>query len=421
MKIIFYFVICYLLLMRRKKIIIINIFYIYRPGQILFQKEFYFQIVNQKISEKISNLAQKLFDEFYKQNKYLITIYVFSFLILVIDLTSLLISLNSAGIFKDKINGFNSWVLVLPVLIEWFITLGFYISFRYRLKKLKKKIKKLITDKKNRLKCYNEENSELLFKSLKFQGKHFKNSKFKNLLKSILLFLFPIVIKTAIFKNVRFKDIFSASASLIYGYNYIFDLIKLIIKKRKQCLYMNKLLKITNGYKSINNSETRNVEQDNNISLDDIDLNVNDNDIYERNSKMKATLGENYLNISFMVIKGILGILFIIYFTTIGEKLDGVNNSCTWIVLFIPYYICFLPALLFCLLHCFSLYSIYQKKIWKVIITIFPCFFTFVSNCVIIPLKLENRITLNSCFITVIFIVGTIFLLLHLLVLNKKL
>jgi hypothetical protein len=406
--------------MRRKKIIIINIFYIYRPGQILFQKEFYFQIVNQKISEKISNLAQKLFDEFYKQNKYLINIYVFSFLILVIDLTSLLISLNSAGIFKDKINGFNSWVLVLPVLIEWFITLGFYISFRYRLKKLKKKIKKLITDKKNMLKCYNEENSKLLFKSLKLQGRHFKNSKFKNLLKSILLCLFPIVIKTAIFKNVSFKDIFAVSASLFYGYNYIFDLIKLIIKKRKQCLYMNKLLKITNGYKSINNSETRNVEQDNNISLDDIEIYMNDNAIYERNSKMKSILGEHYLNISFMVIKCILGILFIIYFNNIGEKLDGKNNSCSWIILFIPFYICIVPSLIFCILHILSLYSIFKGNIWKVIVTIFPCLISFIANCVIIPLKLENRISMNSSFITIFFVIGTIFFFLHLLVLNKK-
>ncbi len=389
----------------------------------MFQKEFYFQIVNQTISEKISHLAQKLFDEFYKQNKYLINIYVFSFLIIVVDLTSLLISLKNAGVFKDKIDSLNSWILVLPILIEWFITLGFYISFKIRLKTLKKKIKKLITDKKKMFKCYNEENSEFLFKSLELQGRHFKNSKFKNLLKSILLFFFPIVIKTVIFKNIGFKDIFTLSACLYYGFNYIFDLIKLLIKKRKQCLYMNKLLKTTNGYKSINSSDNIkiNAEQENNITLDDIDINISDNVLYERNSKMKAILGENYLNISFMVIKGILNILFIIYFSKIGEKLDGVENSCTWIVIFIPSYICFLPALLFCILHCFSLYSIYQKKIWKVILTIFPCFLTFVVNCVIIPLKLENRITVNSFFITLLFIVGTIFFLLHLLVLYNKL
>ena len=358
----------------------------------------------------------------------MINIYIFSFLILVIDLTSLLINLNGAGIFKKKVTSLNSWVIIFPLLIEWFITLGFFISFKIRVKKLKRKIKQLINDQKKYLKCYNKKNSDRLFKSLKLQGRHFRNSKFKNLLKSILLFLFPIIIKTAIFKDVSYEQIFSVSASLFYGYNFIFDLIQLIIKRRKQCKYKDKLISesLNNPYKSIDadinhsNIQENNNEQDNNISLDDIEFNINDNVIYERNSKMTSKLGEQYLNISFMVIKGILGLLFITYFNTIGEKLDGKKNSCSWIILFIPFYICIVPSLLFCILHILSLHSIFKGKIWKVIVTLFPCLFSFIVNCVIIPLKLENRISLNSSFITIFFVIGTIFFFLHLLVLNKK-
>lgn len=343
----------------------------------------------------------------------------------------MLINLSSAGIFKTKIKSLNSWIIVLPLLVEWFITLGFFISFKIRLKKLKAKIKELIKEKKKYFKSFNEENSDKLFKSLKLQGRHFKNSKFKNLLKSILLFLFPIIIRTAIFKDIGYKEIFAVSASLFYGYNFLFDLIRYIIKRKKQCKYRDKLVleNLNNSYKELegndNNHSNMNDpnEQDNNhnISLDDIEINLNDNAIYERNNKMKSKLGEQYLNISFIVVKGILGILFIIYFSTIGEKLDGKKNSCTWIVLFIPFYICILPALLFCILHILSLYTIFKGNIWKVIVTIIPCFSAFLANCVIIPLKLENRINLNSSIITGIFIFGTIFLLLHLLVLNKKL
>ena len=286
----------------------------------------------------------------------------------------------------------------------------------------------MITDEKKFLKCYNKENSERLFKSLKLQGRHFRNSKFKNLLKSILLFLFPIIIKTAIFKNVGYEQIFVVSASLFYGYNFIFDLIQLILKNRKQCKYKDKLIleNLNNPYKSLDGNDNNhlnlqdNNEQDNNISLDDIEIYINDNAIYERNSKMKSILGEHYLNISFMVIKCILGILFIIYFNNIGEKLDGKNNSCSWIILFIPFYICIVPSLIFCILHILSLYSIFKGNIWKVIVTIFPCLISFIANCVIIPLKLENRISMNSSFITIFFVIGTIFFFLHLLVLNKK-
>lgn len=359
----------------------------------------------------------------------MINIYIFSFLILVVDLTSLLINLNNSGIFKKKIISLNSWILIFPILIEWIITLGFFISFKIRIQKLKIKIKKLISDKKKYFKCYTKENSDRLYKSLKLQGRHFKNTKFKNLLKSILLLLFPIIIKTAIFKNVGYKEIFSVTASLFYGYNFIFDFIQLIIRRKKQCKYKDKLIleSLNNPYISLdafennNHSNLQENNENNNLSLDDIDINANDNAIYERNSKMRSKLGEVYLNISFMVIKIILGVLFIIYFGTIGEKLDGNKNSCTWIVLFIPFYICILPTLLFSILHIFSLRPIFKENIWKVVITILPCLLTFIPNCVIIPLKLENRININSYFITIFFSVGTIFFLLHLLVLNNKL
>ena len=315
-------------------------------------------------------------------------------------------------------------------MIEWFITLGFFINFRYRAKKLKSKINEIIADRKKKLKYYREENTNIILKSLKFQGRHFKNTKFKNLLKSILLFLLPIILRKAVFRNAGFKEIFTVSASLFYGYNILIDSIHFGIKKRKQCLYNKKLSleQLNNPYKSINANDSNsnfheNIEQDNNdrICLDDIDLNLNSNEIFERNIKLKSNLGENYLDISFLLVKCVVGILFIMYFSTIGEKLDDNKGSCTWIILFIPFYIFCFISLFFCILHCLSLYSIFKEKIWKPVLTLLPCIITVISNCVIIPLKLENRIALHSAFITVFFTAGTIFFLLHLLVLNKKL
>ena len=210
-----------------------------------------------------------------------------------------------------------------------------------------------------------------------------------------------------------------------YGYDIIFVIINIIIKTRKRRLYNHELMSnnIKNSYNSICigdlNSNQENNEQDNNVSLEDIDINVNDNAIYERNSKMTSIIGENYLNISFLVVKSFMGILFIIYFTRIGEKLDDKTSSTTWVILFIPCYILFLPVILFCIFHCLSLYSNFKNKIWIPIITIFPCIFTFVANSVIIPLKLDNKITFHEAFITVFFAMGTVFLLIHLYVINK--
>lgn len=323
----------------------------------------------------------------------------------------------------------NLWILALPAIIEWIITLGFFINFKMRKKKLKSKINKLIEERKKMIQCYNNERKRKIIKIFKLQGKHFKNSYFENLLITILLFLFPIIIKNVIFKSLSFKEILCVSACLFYGYTIIYELIYLIIKTKKRREYNTQLLSNKNNlYKSVDGGENiynqendKNEQDNNNVSLEDIDINIttNDNALYERNIKLKSKIGNNYLNISFLVIKILSAIFFIIYFTSIGEKLDDKTSSRTWTVLFIPFYICFLPILLFCILHCLSLYSTFKDKIYIPILTLFPCFFVFVANCVIIPLKLDNKITFHETFITVFFIIGTIFLFIHLMILNK--
>ena len=370
-------------------------------------------------------MTQKLYEKFYKQNKLLVTIYSFIFIFLIVDLISLLISLSANGVFKQKFEDSSYWELMLPIIIEWFITFGFFINFKIRKRKLNSKVKQLIEERKKNFKCYNNERMEKILEILKLQGRHFKNTYFEQLLITILLVFIPILIKSFIFRKIAFKVIFSVSATLFYGYDIIFELIKIIIKMRKQSIYNKELKnkKKENCYNSINNMESSNSQennvQDNNITLEDIDININDNYIYERNNKMKSIISENYLNISFLVMKSFMGILFILYFTRIGEKLDDKASSTTWIILFIPCYISFFPILLFCIFHSLSLYTIFKGKIWIPIITLFPSYFVFVANCVIIPLKLDNKINFREYYITIFFIIGTIFLIIHLTILNK--
>ncbi len=305
--------------------------------------------------------------------------------------------------------------------------MGFYINFKIRKKKLKKKVKQIIDDKRSKLKCYNKNRALKISKILKLQGRHFKNKYFENLLITILLFLIPIIIKNTILRKTGFKTIFSVSAILFYGYDIILYLIKMIIKLRKQRIYNKELIKKIDGnsYNSLDNIDNNNIqenngqENNNNVSLEDIDININENVIFERNKKMTTIMGENYFNISFLLAKSFMGILFILYFTRIGEKLDNKMNSTTWVILFIPCYIFCLPVILFCIFHILALYSKFKEKIWIPVITIFPCLFVFIANCIIIPLKLDNKISFHETLITIFFAVGTIFLLIHLYVLYK--
>ena len=372
-------------------------------------------------------MTNKLYSKFYKQNKFLVTIYSLSFLFLVVDLTSLLLTLSQRGVFKKQAESSSTFVLAIPIIIEWLITLGFYVNFQIRKKKLKKKVKQIIDDKRNRFKFYNKERLAKIAKILKLQGRHFKNTYFENLLITILLFLIPIIIKNTILRKVGFKAIFSVSAILFYGYDIMLNLIKFIIRLSKQRKYNKELYRKKDGntYSSLDNGDNsknvqeNNIQDNNNVSMEDIDVVINDNALYERNSKMKSILSEKYLNISFLLVKSFMGILFIFYFMRIGEKLDDKTNSTTWVILFIPCYIFFLPVLLYCIFHILALYSVFQEKIWIPIITIFPCLFVFIANCIIIPLKLDNKINFHEVLITIFFVIGTIFLLIHLYVLHK--
>jgi len=319
---------------------------------------------------------------------------------------------------------------MLPLLAEWAITLGFYIHLKKRKYNIKKKIKKLINDKKNSIKLFSKERAKQFRKTLKLQEKNYNNNYFEKFLFNVMLYIFPILLKLIVFKNLGFKIIFCLVAVIFYGYDILSEIFKFFCKIKKQRKYNKELLndiKNKNKYQSlevvadIHNNST-NINEDNNVSLREIEIVnncIDENTIYERNKKMKSKFGEISFHIAFLLVKVVLEILFIIYVTRIGEKFDDMNASCSWTILFIPFYLCSLPVLLFCILHCLSLYKIFKKKIYIPILTVTPCLLSFIINCVIIPLKLDGKISLHEAVIPIIFLIGTIFLIVHLLILKK--
>ena len=262
------------------------------------------------------------------------------------------------------------------------------------------------------------------------QEKNYNNSYFEKFLFNVMLYIFPILLKLIVFKKLGFKIIFCFAAVVFYGYDIISEIFKFSCKIKNQRKYNKELLndiKNQNKYQSLevvvdNQNNSMNLNEDNNVSLRDIEIDnicTDENTIYERNKKMKSKYGEISYHISFLIVKVVLEILFIIYLTRIGEKFDDLNASCSWTILFIPFYLLLLPVLLFCILHCLSLYKIFKKKIWIPIITVTPCLLSFTVNCVIIPLKLDKKISLHQAVIPIIFLIGTIFLIAHLLILKK--
>ena len=141
---------------------------------------------------------------------------------------------------------------MLPLLTMWSITLGFYIHLKKRKTTIKNKIKNLILEKKGSIKCYTKGRAEQFRNTLKLQEKNFSHSYFENFLFSVMLYLFPILLKLIFFKNLSFKVIFCITAVLYYGYDIIYEIIKFFYVLNQRRKYNKEFLNDgKNSYKSI--------------------------------------------------------------------------------------------------------------------------------------------------------------------------
>ena len=376
-------------------------------GYLLYKKLFHFDIINQKILEKISEQAEKINIEFYKNNKMIMTVYTFTFLIF-IDIESLLLVIYIFNFKTTDSNNNQKWIKILiPLILEWFVTLGFLLCFKIRERRFNKSIISLVKKKQKKIKIYNEQNIRNFIKNLKLQIGQMKNKKFEKITTSILLIFCPFLLKILLFQKMGYKGTFTLSSALFYCYILMSSIIKIVVKCYKR-FQLKKMLDSIPPIRNINNN-TQSSET----------LNNNEIELCEKNVELRNPFSETVLNITFFIGKVLLGILFIAYFLNIGEKLDNEIGSCSWIVLFIPCYICILPILLYYVLHILSLYSVFGSYIIIPILTLFPTVFGFAINFVILPLKLENRTSVNPYIIPAFFIIATIFLGVHLLVLRK--
>ena len=136
--------------------------------------------------------------------------------------------------------------------------------------------------------------------------------------------------------------------------------------------------------------------------------------------KYKSTLSETALNFLFFLGKLLIGFLFIVYFSEIGGKIDDPVNGNSWITLFIPFYIMFVPLIGYTILHLCSLVTLFKGKMWFVALSIIPCTLSFITNSILIPLRMENRIGISAYWFPGLFTAGTVFLALHMFIVSRK-
>ena len=97
-------------------------------SDIIFKKESYFEQINLELNDEITKKTDLIYTTFYEKIKGLIIIYIFSFLILGIDLTSFIIALKNHKFLKEKKRNYTI-IVCIPGFILWFLTILFLIIY----------------------------------------------------------------------------------------------------------------------------------------------------------------------------------------------------------------------------------------------------------------------------------------------------
>jgi hypothetical protein len=290
--------------------------------------------------------------------------------------------------------------IIFPCFVEWIITIIIYFLFKIKHNEVEKEVKNVINSYKNRMKYAIDKNIDNLCKKLKLKALYYENNNFEDYLQGIIVFFIPIAVKIIIFKKISNKTILFISSLLFYGIMFIKSFLNYIIikvnqnsqSKRNNLFYYEKKYPGNNG-----------------VSL-----------IKKNIQNFSSPISEGYMNFSSFFFKIFFGILFVLYFNQIGQKLDDPIKGCSWKILFIPIYISFGPIIAFAIIHCISLYSYFKAKIWFLIITIFLSIIAFIANGIAIPMLLEKRIEISPYIIPILFFSGTFFLGIHIKIFSTK-
>ena len=356
-------------------------------------KNFYFEIKNLKKIKEIILISDQIYMKTYKFLERLVAFFYFSFVVLVIDLFTLLIIL-----IKDS-KQLNSYCQI-PFAILWLICIISGIIYLVVNNRLIKKINKLIESK---ITDATHSQNEQLAQKLKYRINNQQPIAFKLISISYILFYIPIIIKFLIknFKKWSYQYAFSFVMSIIFII-YFFKQFYFFIQEK----YNNRITKNFLYEKIYNNGDS--LYYQNKIKN------------YISKSK-KSYCGEIVMTISLYTTKIIIFIIVSLYFSALGKKLDDLESKTPYRFIFIPFYFITLIIIIWGILYIYSIKKFELK--YKPILYINTCILVLCSifDSVFVPLMLDQIIKINAIFPACNNILISISIFLHyFLVKNQK-
>lgn len=359
----------------------------------LFNKNFYFEIKNLKKIKEIILISDQIYMKTYKFLERLVAFFYFSFVVLVIDLFTLLIIL-----IKDS-KQLNSYCQI-PFAILWLICIISGIIYLVVNNRLIKKINKLIESK---ITDATHSQNEQLAQKLKYRINNQQPIAFKLIAISYILFYIPIIIKFLIknFKKWSYQYAFTFVMSIIFII-YFFKQFYFFIQEK----YNNRITKNFLYEKIYNNGDS--LYYQNKIKN------------YISKSK-KSYCGEIVMTISLYTTKIIIFLIFSLYFSALGKKLDDLESKTPYRFIFIPFYITTIIIIIWGILYIYSIKKFELK--YKPILYINICILVLCSifDSVFVSLMLDQIIKISVLFPACNNILISISIFLHyFLVKNQK-
>ena len=154
----------------------------------LFINENKFDIRNKEKIHSAWAISDKLYRKFFTQSHFVIKCFYFSFLLLGVDLTSLLVACVN-------VDNSMSWQTQIPLIFHWLISVILLIVYVLRYRNLKRKMKVLIEKTISGSKEKYKNEMRYLAKKLKLRMKNKQPIAFVQITLMFIIFYFPVIIK----------------------------------------------------------------------------------------------------------------------------------------------------------------------------------------------------------------------------------
>ena len=359
-------------------------------GELLFLKDNYYTVRHSDAIQDFLIVSDGIYAKFSERSNYIYYIWLIGLCVLVFNIFFILLSLKIEQYFEFEYD----WYVLTPISLFWFVTICTFSLYKLfitkRNEELEEKIPSFSFNNQTVFMHIPKNEKAKLLSSIIYRNQHFDSSNFERILRFIILFYLPIFIKYHFLTQFTNQTTFTFSGIFVLAFSYLWFLYDFA---KEKCDQMNNKIKSYDTL-SKSNEKFRQIYEN---------LKTEDSKLYCFNEKMMTML--------FFLSTAVVYVLWLYYFIALGAKLDySISIINDWSVLFIPVYMGLVPLFIFCVMYGISQKTDKCNKI-KIVVFTMLIYIGFLTNSILIPLRLDGALKINFLIIPSIFLLSSILII----------